>query len=352
MIELVLPNSLKPASELTAASPGQSANSGPPVQAAFAGLLRNTRPEDGAPQLPVAGLAEAVTAEVDVQANLESALFPTEENGPMLPETQRIFTSELKTWMAPAKELQSAAPAAPAGIEPLPVGISEDQSDPATPAPASPVAVSEQIGLNTVAAAPATAANAAPALQSLATLIAGPHDLNKPGGHRDPSRPLSGAGLPAGALTGAEGRNQPGPMSMPDPAMPASGGQSGADQPVAPAAGERVDSSTKPLRMLMQAPAGGVSAFAAGPNTANPDLMLPQAASSMLDPVALTGQSPASGDAAAVRIIDTARATPQQIATSVAMEMARQLTGVTMQEPGVSRMVSVDLDEAVKMAAS
>ena len=36
----------------------------------------------------------------------------------------------------------------------------------------------------------------------------------------------------------------------------------------------------------------------------------------------------------------------------VTMEMARQLTGVTMQEPGVSRMVSVDLDEAVRMAAS
>ena len=36
----------------------------------------------------------------------------------------------------------------------------------------------------------------------------------------------------------------------------------------------------------------------------------------------------------------------------VTMELARQLTGVTMQEPGVSRVVSVDLDEAVKMAAS
>ncbi|HUF20951.1 MAG TPA: chromosome segregation protein SMC [Burkholderiales bacterium] len=36
----------------------------------------------------------------------------------------------------------------------------------------------------------------------------------------------------------------------------------------------------------------------------------------------------------------------------VTMELARQLTGVTMQEPGVSRLVSVDLDEAVKMAAS
>ena len=36
----------------------------------------------------------------------------------------------------------------------------------------------------------------------------------------------------------------------------------------------------------------------------------------------------------------------------VTMEMARQLTGVTMQEPGVSRLVAVNLDEAVKMAAS
>ena len=34
------------------------------------------------------------------------------------------------------------------------------------------------------------------------------------------------------------------------------------------------------------------------------------------------------------------------------MEMARQLIGVTMQEPGVSRLVSVDLEEAVQMAAS
>ena len=36
----------------------------------------------------------------------------------------------------------------------------------------------------------------------------------------------------------------------------------------------------------------------------------------------------------------------------VTMEMARQLSGVTMQEPGVSRLVSVDLDAAVQMAAS
>jgi len=36
----------------------------------------------------------------------------------------------------------------------------------------------------------------------------------------------------------------------------------------------------------------------------------------------------------------------------VTMELARQLSGVTMQEPGVSRLVTVDLDVAVKMAAS
>ncbi len=36
----------------------------------------------------------------------------------------------------------------------------------------------------------------------------------------------------------------------------------------------------------------------------------------------------------------------------VTMELSRQLTGVTMHEPGVSRLVAVDLDEAVKMAAS
>ena len=34
----------------------------------------------------------------------------------------------------------------------------------------------------------------------------------------------------------------------------------------------------------------------------------------------------------------------------VSMEMATQLTGVTMQEPGVSRMVAVDIDEALAMA--
>ena len=34
----------------------------------------------------------------------------------------------------------------------------------------------------------------------------------------------------------------------------------------------------------------------------------------------------------------------------IAMEMASHLTGVTMMEPGVSRMVSVDIDEAIAMA--
>jgi len=34
------------------------------------------------------------------------------------------------------------------------------------------------------------------------------------------------------------------------------------------------------------------------------------------------------------------------------MEMVNQLTGVTMNEPGVSRLVSVDLDAAVQLAAS
>ncbi|HKJ76894.1 MAG TPA: hypothetical protein VKA64_06785, partial [Gammaproteobacteria bacterium] len=36
----------------------------------------------------------------------------------------------------------------------------------------------------------------------------------------------------------------------------------------------------------------------------------------------------------------------------VTMELANQLSGVTMQEPGVSRMVMVDVDEAVEMVAS
>ena len=35
----------------------------------------------------------------------------------------------------------------------------------------------------------------------------------------------------------------------------------------------------------------------------------------------------------------------------IAMEMGEQLMGVTMHEPGVSRLVAVDVDEAVAMAA-
>ncbi len=35
----------------------------------------------------------------------------------------------------------------------------------------------------------------------------------------------------------------------------------------------------------------------------------------------------------------------------IAMEMAHQLMGVTMHEPGVSRLVTVDVDEAAELAA-
>ncbi|MNN94086.1 Chromosome partition protein Smc [compost metagenome] len=36
----------------------------------------------------------------------------------------------------------------------------------------------------------------------------------------------------------------------------------------------------------------------------------------------------------------------------IAMQMAKQLIGVTMQEQGVSRIVAVDIDSAVQMMAS
>ena len=36
----------------------------------------------------------------------------------------------------------------------------------------------------------------------------------------------------------------------------------------------------------------------------------------------------------------------------IAMEMAAQLMGVTMQEPGVSRVVAVDVDDAVELAVA
>ena len=36
----------------------------------------------------------------------------------------------------------------------------------------------------------------------------------------------------------------------------------------------------------------------------------------------------------------------------ITMEMAYQMSGVTMREPGVSRLVQVDVDEAARLAAS
>jgi len=36
----------------------------------------------------------------------------------------------------------------------------------------------------------------------------------------------------------------------------------------------------------------------------------------------------------------------------ITMEMAHQMSGVTMREPGVSRLVQVDIDEAARLAAS
>ena len=36
----------------------------------------------------------------------------------------------------------------------------------------------------------------------------------------------------------------------------------------------------------------------------------------------------------------------------ITMEMVHQLSGVTMREPGVSRLVQVDIDEAARLAAS
>ncbi|MGH8573996.1 MAG: hypothetical protein ACREX8_15695, partial [Gammaproteobacteria bacterium] len=36
----------------------------------------------------------------------------------------------------------------------------------------------------------------------------------------------------------------------------------------------------------------------------------------------------------------------------ITMEIVHRLVGVTMQEPGVSRLVAVDVDEAVRLAAT
>ena len=63
-------------------------------------------------------------------------------------------------------------------------------------------------------------------------------------------------------------------------------------------------------------------------------------------------------DANVVRFCDIVREMSDRVQfvfithNKVTMELSRQLTGVTMQEPGVSRLVSVDIDEAVRLAAS
>ena len=36
----------------------------------------------------------------------------------------------------------------------------------------------------------------------------------------------------------------------------------------------------------------------------------------------------------------------------ISMEKSKHLMGVTMQEPGVSKMVAVDVEEAIKLAAT
>ncbi len=62
-------------------------------------------------------------------------------------------------------------------------------------------------------------------------------------------------------------------------------------------------------------------------------------------------------DANVGRYCDMVRKMSQQVQfifishNKITMEMANQLTGVTMHEPGVSRLVAVDIDEAVKLAA-
>ncbi len=62
-------------------------------------------------------------------------------------------------------------------------------------------------------------------------------------------------------------------------------------------------------------------------------------------------------DANVSRYCDMVRKMSEQVQfifithNKVTMEMAQQLTGVTMHEPGVSRLVAVDIDEAVQLAA-
>jgi chromosome segregation protein len=63
-------------------------------------------------------------------------------------------------------------------------------------------------------------------------------------------------------------------------------------------------------------------------------------------------------DANVSRFCDIVREMSEQVQfvfithNKITMELAGQLMGVTMYEPGVSRLVSVDIDEAVKLVAS
>jgi len=63
-------------------------------------------------------------------------------------------------------------------------------------------------------------------------------------------------------------------------------------------------------------------------------------------------------DANVGRFCDMVREMSQQVQfifithNKITMELSNQLMGVTMYEPGVSRLVAVDVDEAAKMVAS
>jgi chromosome segregation protein len=62
-------------------------------------------------------------------------------------------------------------------------------------------------------------------------------------------------------------------------------------------------------------------------------------------------------DVNVVRLIDMLKTMSKSVQflfvthNKITMEIAEQLIGVTMQEPGVSRLVSVDMAEAVELAA-
>ena len=62
-------------------------------------------------------------------------------------------------------------------------------------------------------------------------------------------------------------------------------------------------------------------------------------------------------DANVMRFCDLVKDMSEQIQfvlvthNKITMELSQQLIGVTMNEPGVSRLVAVDIDEAVQLAA-